>query len=227
MAVTTTRSYSPPGRRAIASGSMRSAASIRRNCPDVLATCAASAWTQSIGRVVLHGFIAFTPQQQRLVGALRAARASTSARYPVVPRGASAGHRTACPTSSDELTQALGFARARLRPTRTRASRSSWRISTSGAAKRSRWPKKSSVPSGCLSLVPDAAASLRRVARRAARVGPGHRVRARSHRAFNRRRRGGGGLECGSSAIPARCRGAVGHAEARSNDAGGRRAGAK
>ena len=81
--------------------------------PDVLATCAASAWTQSIGRVVLHGFIAFTPQQQRLIGALRATGVDIG-EIPVVPRGASAGHRTACPTSSDELTQALGFARARL-----------------------------------------------------------------------------------------------------------------
>ena len=108
MAVTTTRSYSQPGPRAIASGSMRSAASIRHSCRT---SSPRAPRRRGLGRsatVVLHGFIAFTPQQQRLIGALRA---------PAWHRrdsGRSAGESVAAPRPHvrrprDELTQRTRF----------------------------------------------------------------------------------------------------------------------
>jgi ATP-dependent helicase/nuclease subunit B len=81
--------------------------------PDVLAQMAAPSWLREADDVVLHGFIALTPQQRRLVTALRGAgmpivEAPASAGDPCIGRCASFA------TPRDELAGALGFARARL-----------------------------------------------------------------------------------------------------------------
>lgn len=81
--------------------------------PDVLAACAAHSWTAPLGRVLLHGFVSFTPQQRRLIGALQAAgMAIEEARDADAP--ASIRYRKGCATPSLELAQALAFARARV-----------------------------------------------------------------------------------------------------------------
>jgi len=80
--------------------------------PDVLATRADPSWTRSLGGFALYGFLRLTPQQQRLVDALRGAGVAID-EVPAA-RAGSAFRRTSCATSSLEVAQALGFARSRL-----------------------------------------------------------------------------------------------------------------
>lgn len=82
----------------------------RAQLPDRLAACA-GAWTVPLGNVVLYGFVAFTPQQQRLLGALRAAGVAIE-ELPVASEPAPQRYRTLCATPSLELTEAFAFARS-------------------------------------------------------------------------------------------------------------------
>jgi probable DNA repair protein len=63
--------------------------------------------------VVLHGFLAFTPQERRLVDALREGGMAI-AESPAAPAVAAKRSRVACATARDEIVAALSFARARL-----------------------------------------------------------------------------------------------------------------
>jgi probable DNA repair protein len=81
--------------------------------PDLLAARAASSWIQASGRTVLHGFIAFTPQQRRLIRALRAAGMPID-ELPSDDEPAPLRFQAACATPSSELASALAFARARV-----------------------------------------------------------------------------------------------------------------
>lgn len=80
--------------------------------PDVLAAAAASAATGS-PRVILHGFLSMTPQQARLVDALRASAMSVETTDIDAPDSA-VRHRTSAPTPAREIEQALDFARRRV-----------------------------------------------------------------------------------------------------------------
>ena len=82
----------------------------RAQLADALAACVAS-WTDRPSRVALHGFIALTPQQQRLIGALREA-GITIDELPLPNEPAARRGRTVCPTPSLELTEAFAFARS-------------------------------------------------------------------------------------------------------------------
>jgi len=80
---------------------------------DALAAAASLLWPGNAGDVVLYGFTALAPQQRRLVAALRAAGVSID-ELPAMHEPAVSCGRVSCPTSAEELAQALGFARARL-----------------------------------------------------------------------------------------------------------------
>lgn len=81
--------------------------------PDLLAEIARPSWIAHTGRVVLHAFIALTPQQRRLVSALRDAGMTVD---EIAASGSDACNRrcASLATPRDELIRALGFARARL-----------------------------------------------------------------------------------------------------------------
>ena len=81
--------------------------------PDVLAQVARPSWAKTCGPVVLHGFIAITCQQRRLVAALREAGMAVeeTAATGIEPRSRL---RTVLATPREEIAHALGFARDRL-----------------------------------------------------------------------------------------------------------------
>jgi probable DNA repair protein len=81
---------------------------------DTLRGAARPSWVREIGRVVLHGFLALTPQQRRLVDALRAAGLAID---ELRARTGTPEHRgrIGFATPRDEIVHALGFARAHLR----------------------------------------------------------------------------------------------------------------
>jgi len=81
--------------------------------PDTLRQDAHPAWASVGAPVVLHGFLAFTPQERRLVEALREAGMSI-AESRAVPAAARKRSRVAYATARDEIIAALSFARARL-----------------------------------------------------------------------------------------------------------------
>lgn len=81
--------------------------------PDALRQEARPAWVGGGAPVVLHGFLAFTPQERRLVAALREAGMSI-ADSPAATTVAAKRSRVACATARDEIIAALSFARARL-----------------------------------------------------------------------------------------------------------------
>jgi probable DNA repair protein len=85
----------------------------RPQLADFLESVAAASWTPSIGRVVLHGFVALTPSQQRLVAALRAQGVAID-ESSIDIRPNAARWKVTCATPSAELVAALGFARLRL-----------------------------------------------------------------------------------------------------------------
>ena len=85
----------------------------RAQLTDFLASVANVSWTDSIGRVALHGFVACTPSQQRLVAALRANGVAVD-ESTIGIRPNAARWKVACATPSAELVGALGFARMRL-----------------------------------------------------------------------------------------------------------------
>lgn len=79
---------------------------------DLLERLAAPAWLGGSASVVLHGFLALTPQQRRLLHALRSGGMIVDA-SPASERRTSR-RRTSLPTPRDEIASALGFARATL-----------------------------------------------------------------------------------------------------------------
>ena len=81
--------------------------------PDVLAQVAHASWVGGSARVLLHGFLTLTRQQQRLVDALRDAGLTIDDAPPEV-RVATRRRRVACASSRDELARALGHARTRI-----------------------------------------------------------------------------------------------------------------
>jgi len=85
----------------------------RAQLPDVLAGSVSAAWTRGLGRVVLYGFLALTPAQQRLLAALRDAGVVID-ELGIGERRARSRHQVACATPAVELEQALAFARARV-----------------------------------------------------------------------------------------------------------------
>src|SRR5205823_3604987 len=81
--------------------------------PDVLTRYASAAWAGS-ATVRLHGFLALTPQQRRLLEALRGA-GMTIAQAPASASAPKVVRRAAFATPRAEIAHALGFARTRLR----------------------------------------------------------------------------------------------------------------
>ena len=81
----------------------------RAQLPDRLAC--ADGWTGPLGHVVLYGFLSSTPQQQRLIDALRAAGVAIET-LAVASGLATRRCRTVCATPSLELTEAFAFARS-------------------------------------------------------------------------------------------------------------------
>ena len=81
--------------------------------PDVLMQIASRLRLGDADRVILYGFMALTPQQRRLVNALRDAGMAVD---EVAARGREPSSRrcTSLPTPRDEVICALGFARAQL-----------------------------------------------------------------------------------------------------------------
>ena len=79
--------------------------------PDVLTRYAERSPALTAGRTLLHGFLAFTPQQQRLVDALRTAGATIDG-MPSANGSPASCRRVACATPRDEIAQALTQARA-------------------------------------------------------------------------------------------------------------------
>ena len=81
--------------------------------PDVLTQIASCSWLRNTARVILHGFIALTPQQRRLVSALRHAGMTVD---EVAASGCVGSSRcyASFATPREEIVAALGFARARL-----------------------------------------------------------------------------------------------------------------
>ena len=81
--------------------------------PDVLTQIASRSWLGDTGRVILAGFMAMTPQQRRLVNALRNAGMTVD---EVAARGREPSSRrsTSVATPREEVACALGFARSRL-----------------------------------------------------------------------------------------------------------------
>jgi probable DNA repair protein len=81
--------------------------------PDLLTKIVAPSWLGDEGPVLLHGFMALTPQQRRLVNALRGAGVTID--EPAEnENGASSRRRAGITTPREELVRALGYARARL-----------------------------------------------------------------------------------------------------------------
>lgn len=80
--------------------------------PDALAEAAARS-ARASPPIVLHGFLTMTPQQRRLVAALRAADVVID-ESALAGRIAASRQRTACPTPALEIARALTFARARV-----------------------------------------------------------------------------------------------------------------
>jgi len=80
--------------------------------PDVL-TLVAPRIVRSSPRIVLHAFLPITPQQRRLVDALKAAGATID-EVPPTDRAPTSRHRTSAPSPLLETTRALAFARARV-----------------------------------------------------------------------------------------------------------------
>ncbi len=81
--------------------------------PDLIAGAASAGWAPNFGRVVLHGFLDLTPQQSRLVDALRRAGMPVTMAPPVramVTRCC----RVACADPAAEIAQALAWARMRI-----------------------------------------------------------------------------------------------------------------
>jgi probable DNA repair protein len=80
--------------------------------PDVLVRIAPRIPCSSVGRILLHGFLAFTPQQRRLLDALRDAgvRVDEAPAQQAVP---GEHRRVAAPSPREEIVQALRFARER------------------------------------------------------------------------------------------------------------------
>ena len=81
--------------------------------PDVLAQIAHASWVGRGAGVLLHGFLALTRQQRRLVDALRDA-GLTIDEVPAETRAASQRRRVACASPRDEMARALGYARTRI-----------------------------------------------------------------------------------------------------------------
>jgi hypothetical protein len=81
--------------------------------PDALARIASRVPASSVGRVVLHGFLDFTPQQRRLLDALRDMTVVLD-EVPAQQAGSGAKQRVAAQSPRDELVHALRFARARV-----------------------------------------------------------------------------------------------------------------
>jgi ATP-dependent helicase/nuclease subunit B len=81
--------------------------------PHVLAQSVSTTWTAGLGRVVLYGFLALTPQQRRLITTLRNAGVVID-ELAIDDRPARSRHQVACATPSLELEQALAFARSRV-----------------------------------------------------------------------------------------------------------------
>jgi len=79
---------------------------------DRLCRIAEASWLAGTQPVVLHGFLSFTPQQRRLVAALRAAGVAI-AESPIAKRDTTR-MRTAFATPRDELAHAFAYARDRL-----------------------------------------------------------------------------------------------------------------
>ncbi|MGH8802576.1 MAG: PD-(D/E)XK nuclease family protein [Casimicrobiaceae bacterium] len=82
----------------------------RAALPDLLARYAAPPWLAGFARVLLHAFDALTPQQERLVAAIRAAGVDITRSSAVSTPGLHC-ERIACPSPRDELAQALAGAR--------------------------------------------------------------------------------------------------------------------
>ena len=80
--------------------------------PDAL-TRAAAHIPPAAAPIILHGFLTMTPQQRRLVAALRGAGISIDEQASE-DRVAACRQRTACPTPSVEIARALTFARERI-----------------------------------------------------------------------------------------------------------------
>ena len=80
--------------------------------PDVL-TLVAPRIVRSSPRILLHAFLPITPQQRRLVDALKAAGATID-EVPPTDRAPTSRHRTSAPSPLLETTRALAFARARV-----------------------------------------------------------------------------------------------------------------
>ena len=80
--------------------------------PDIVAAVAPRL-ARTSGRVLLHGFLTMTPQQNRLIAALRAAGVAVDD-LPLATRAGARRNRASAPTAALEAAQALAFARARL-----------------------------------------------------------------------------------------------------------------
>jgi probable DNA repair protein len=80
--------------------------------PDALALAAPSIVRPS-PRILLHAFLPITPQQRRLVDALKAAGATID-ETPPIERTPTSRHRTSAPTPLRETARALAFARERV-----------------------------------------------------------------------------------------------------------------
>src|SRR5690349_5859282 len=81
--------------------------------PDALARVAARVPPAGDGRVVLHGFLDFTPQQRRLIDALHDAGVALE-EMPAEQAESGVKRRVAAQSPRDELVQAFRFARARV-----------------------------------------------------------------------------------------------------------------
>ncbi|HEY6893366.1 MAG TPA: hypothetical protein VI258_04310, partial [Rhodanobacteraceae bacterium] len=81
--------------------------------PDLLAASASASWARGVGRVVVYGFLALTPQQRRLIHALRDAGMVIDEMRADEKR-ARRRHQVTCATPSLELADAFAFARARI-----------------------------------------------------------------------------------------------------------------
>ncbi|HJU21159.1 MAG TPA: PD-(D/E)XK nuclease family protein, partial [Casimicrobiaceae bacterium] len=81
--------------------------------PDRLCELAHASWLAGTPRVVLHGFLSFTPQQRRVLAALRAAGVAI-AESRIVKGSDAIRMRTAFSTARDELAHAFAYARDRL-----------------------------------------------------------------------------------------------------------------
>jgi len=81
--------------------------------PDALARVAARVPPAGDGRVVLHGFLDFTPQQRRLIDALRDAGVALE-EMPAQQAESGVKRRVAAQSPRDELVQAFRFARGRV-----------------------------------------------------------------------------------------------------------------